>query len=179
MRKAWVRLVALGAAAGTAAGMAVGMAAGTAAGPAEPLAFTPGALLPGPLSLAWGFKAASTLDSMLGYRRGRLRWLGTAGARLDDALERRGRVGVLEPHHRRRPKQLAAVVRGHLQAVEALGTALLQQRQALLGGEVPQQVGDIDGALVRTRTGVHQLAVHLLQQARPHHGLRRWPLTRQ
>ena len=41
---------------------------------------------PGPLSLAWGFKAASTLDSMLGYRRGRLRWLGTAGARLDDLL---------------------------------------------------------------------------------------------
>ncbi|MFM7675787.1 MAG: adenosylcobinamide-phosphate synthase CbiB [Synechococcus sp.] len=40
----------------------------------------------GPLSLAWGFKAASTLDSMLGYRRGRLRWLGTAGARLDDLL---------------------------------------------------------------------------------------------
>lgn len=41
---------------------------------------------PGPLALAWGFKAASTLDSMLGYRRGRLRWLGTAGARLDDLL---------------------------------------------------------------------------------------------
>jgi adenosylcobinamide-phosphate synthase len=43
-------------------------------------------LLPGPLCLAWMFKAASTLDSMLGYRRDRLRWLGTAGARLDDAL---------------------------------------------------------------------------------------------
>ena len=42
--------------------------------------------LPGPLAFAWGFKAASTLDSMLGYRRGRLRWLGTAGARLDDLL---------------------------------------------------------------------------------------------
>jgi adenosylcobinamide-phosphate synthase len=41
---------------------------------------------PGPLALAWGFKAASTLDSMLGYRRGRLTWLGTAGARLDDLL---------------------------------------------------------------------------------------------
>jgi adenosylcobinamide-phosphate synthase len=41
---------------------------------------------PGPLTLAWGFKAASTLDSMLGYRRGRLRWLGWAGARLDDLL---------------------------------------------------------------------------------------------
>jgi adenosylcobinamide-phosphate synthase len=41
---------------------------------------------PGPLALAWGFKAASTLDSMLGYRHGRLRWLGTAGARLDDLL---------------------------------------------------------------------------------------------
>ena len=41
---------------------------------------------PGPLSLAWAFKAASTLDSMLGYRRGKLAWLGTAGARLDDLL---------------------------------------------------------------------------------------------
>ena len=41
---------------------------------------------PGPLALAWGFKAASTLDSMMGYREGRLRWLGTAGARLDDLL---------------------------------------------------------------------------------------------
>ncbi|EAQ68096.1 adenosylcobinamide-phosphate synthase [Synechococcus sp. RS9909] len=41
---------------------------------------------PGPLALAWAFKASSTLDSMLGYRRGRLQWLGTAGARLDDAL---------------------------------------------------------------------------------------------
>ena len=42
--------------------------------------------LPGPLALAWAFKAASTLDSMLGYRHGRLLWLGTAGARLDDLL---------------------------------------------------------------------------------------------
>jgi adenosylcobinamide-phosphate synthase len=42
--------------------------------------------LPGPLALAWAFKASSTLDSMLGYRRGNLRWLGTAGARLDDLL---------------------------------------------------------------------------------------------
>ena len=41
---------------------------------------------PGPLALAWAFKAASTLDSMLGYKIGRLRWLGTAGARLDDGL---------------------------------------------------------------------------------------------
>jgi adenosylcobinamide-phosphate synthase len=45
-----------------------------------------GAGWPGPLALAWAFKAASTLDSMLGYRQGRLRWLGTAGARLDDLL---------------------------------------------------------------------------------------------
>ncbi len=42
--------------------------------------------VPGPLALGWAFKASSTLDSMLGYRRGRLRWLGTAGARLDDLL---------------------------------------------------------------------------------------------
>ncbi|MCS5699694.1 cobalamin biosynthesis protein [Cyanobium sp. FGCU-52] len=45
-----------------------------------------GTASPGPLALAWAFKAASTLDSMLGYRHGRLRWLGTAGARLDDLL---------------------------------------------------------------------------------------------
>ncbi|MFM7733866.1 MAG: adenosylcobinamide-phosphate synthase CbiB [Cyanobium sp.] len=45
-----------------------------------------GAFTPGPLCLAWIFKAASTLDSMVGYRRGRLRWFGTAGARLDDLL---------------------------------------------------------------------------------------------
>lgn len=43
-------------------------------------------LAPGPLALAWIFKASSTLDSMLGYRHGKLRWLGTAGARLDDVL---------------------------------------------------------------------------------------------
>jgi adenosylcobinamide-phosphate synthase len=47
------------------------------------LGWTPG---PGPLALAWAFKASSTLDSMLGYRRGRLQWLGSAGARLDDGL---------------------------------------------------------------------------------------------
>lgn len=41
---------------------------------------------PGPLCLVWMFKAASTLDSMVGYRRGRLRWFGSAGARLDDLL---------------------------------------------------------------------------------------------
>ncbi|MEI6360038.1 MAG: adenosylcobinamide-phosphate synthase CbiB [Synechococcus sp. ELA619] len=41
---------------------------------------------PGPLALAWAYKASSTLDSMLGYRRGRLLWLGTAGARIDDLL---------------------------------------------------------------------------------------------
>jgi adenosylcobinamide-phosphate synthase len=45
-----------------------------------------GAALGHPLALAWAFKAASTLDSMLGYKRGPLRWLGTAGARLDDLL---------------------------------------------------------------------------------------------
>ncbi len=41
---------------------------------------------PGPLALVWIFKASSTLDSMIGYRNGSLRWLGTAGARLDDML---------------------------------------------------------------------------------------------
>lgn len=43
-------------------------------------------LTPGPLALGFGCKAVSTLDSMLGYRTGSLRWLGTAAARLDDAM---------------------------------------------------------------------------------------------
>ncbi len=42
--------------------------------------------LPGPLALALSFKASSTIDSMIGYKHGTLRWIGTAGARLDDYL---------------------------------------------------------------------------------------------
>ncbi len=42
--------------------------------------------LPGPLTLAWIFKASSTIDSMLGYKEGNLKWLGFAGAKLDDIL---------------------------------------------------------------------------------------------
>ncbi len=42
--------------------------------------------LPGPLALVWIFKASSTIDSMLGYKKGNLRWLGFAGAKLDDIL---------------------------------------------------------------------------------------------
>ncbi len=42
--------------------------------------------IPGPLSLAFAYKASSTMDSMLGYREGNLKWLGTASARLDDIL---------------------------------------------------------------------------------------------
>jgi len=42
--------------------------------------------LPGPLTLSLIFKASSTLDSMIGYQHGRLKWLGTAGAKLDDVL---------------------------------------------------------------------------------------------
>jgi adenosylcobinamide-phosphate synthase len=60
------------------------MLAGAALWTLVPAALAP--FCPGPLCLAWLFKAASTMDSMLGYRRGRLRWLGTAGARLDDLL---------------------------------------------------------------------------------------------
>ncbi len=42
--------------------------------------------LPGPLAMAWFFKASSTIDSMLGYKVGKLRWLGESGAILDDFL---------------------------------------------------------------------------------------------
>ena len=42
--------------------------------------------IPGPLAFAWAFKSSSTMDSMLGYKRGELQWLGTASAYLDDWL---------------------------------------------------------------------------------------------
>ncbi len=42
--------------------------------------------MPGPLAMAWIFKASSTIDSMLGYREGTLQWLGFAGAKLDDLM---------------------------------------------------------------------------------------------
>ena len=42
--------------------------------------------LPGPLTLALCFKASSTIDSMIGYKKGDLIWLGYAGAKLDDLL---------------------------------------------------------------------------------------------
>ena len=42
--------------------------------------------MPGPLAMAWIFKASSTIDSMLGYKEGKLEWLGFTGAKLDDLL---------------------------------------------------------------------------------------------
>ena len=42
--------------------------------------------LPGPLTLSWIFKASSTLDSMVGYKEGKLIWIGYASAKLDDLL---------------------------------------------------------------------------------------------
>ncbi len=40
--------------------------------------------MPGPLAMAWIFKGSSTIDSMIGYKEGNLRWLGFTGAKLDD-----------------------------------------------------------------------------------------------
>ena len=41
---------------------------------------------PGPLAMAWMFKASSTIDSMLGYKEGKFKWLGFTGAKLDDLM---------------------------------------------------------------------------------------------
>ncbi len=82
----------------------------------------------------------------------------------DQPLERLGLVRVLEAHHRRRPQQLAAVVRRHPQAVEAARALLLEQGEALLGREVPEQVGDVARALVGAGADLDQLLVDLLQQ---------------
>ena len=42
--------------------------------------------MPGPLVMAWGYKASSTIDSMLGYKEGKLKWIGFTGAKLDDLM---------------------------------------------------------------------------------------------
>ena len=42
--------------------------------------------MPGPLAMAWIFKASSTIDSMLGYKEGNLKWLGFTGAKTDDLM---------------------------------------------------------------------------------------------
>ena len=42
--------------------------------------------IPGPLAMAWIFKASSTVDSMIGYKVGKLKWLGFTGAKLDDLM---------------------------------------------------------------------------------------------
>ena len=42
--------------------------------------------MPGPLAMSFLFKASSTIDSMLGYKEGNLKWLGFTGAKLDDIL---------------------------------------------------------------------------------------------
>jgi len=42
--------------------------------------------MPGPLAMAWSFKASSTIDSMLGYKEGKLKWIGYTGAKLDDLM---------------------------------------------------------------------------------------------
>ncbi len=42
--------------------------------------------MPGPLTLAWIYKASSTIDSMIGYKTGKLLWLGRSGAKLEDYL---------------------------------------------------------------------------------------------
>ena len=42
--------------------------------------------MPGPLAMAWIFKASSTIDSMIGYKDGNLKWLGFTGAKLDDLM---------------------------------------------------------------------------------------------
>ena len=42
--------------------------------------------LPGPLSFVLTFKASSTIDSMIGYKEGSLRWIGYTGAKLDDLM---------------------------------------------------------------------------------------------
>ena len=42
--------------------------------------------MPGPLAMAWIFKASSTIDSMIGYKEGKLKWIGFTGAKLDDLM---------------------------------------------------------------------------------------------
>ena len=82
---------------------------------------------------------------------------GDAAARLDDPLERRGRVRVLEAEHARGPQDLAAVERRDLQALQPLVRSLLETREPLLVSELPEQVPHVDVALVRRHADGEQV----------------------
>src|SRR5439155_8170038 len=71
-----------------------------------------------------------------------------AAAGLDDALERRGAVGVLEAEELRRPQDLAAVERRHLEPLQPLVRDLLQLLEALALGDLPEEVAHLDAAAV-------------------------------
>src|SRR5204863_5156279 len=72
-----------------------------------------------------------------------------AAAGLDDPLERPGTIRILEAEELRRPQDLAAVERRHLQPLQPLVRRGLEQLVALALGDLPQQVPHLDIAAVR------------------------------
>src|SRR5262249_37881931 len=89
-----------------------------------------------------------------------------AAARLDDPLERRRPVGVLEAEKLRRAQDLAAVERRDPQALEAAVRGDLEPFVALALGDLPEQVADLDVALVAGRADRLEVSVHALAQLR-------------
>src|SRR3954469_18328058 len=72
-----------------------------------------------------------------------------AAAGLDDRLQRPRPVGVLEAEDLRRPQDLTAVEGRDLEALQALVCNGLQLLVAAAFGDQPEQVLDLDRALVR------------------------------
>ena len=70
-------------------------------------------------------------------------------ASLDDALERLGPIGILEAQDLGGPKDLAPVERRNLYAFERAVSDLLQALVAFTLGDLPEQMANLDGAVVR------------------------------
>src|SRR4051794_22553059 len=83
-----------------------------------------------------------------------------AATGLDDPLERPRPVGVLETEELRRPQDLAAVERRHLQPLQPLVRDLLEQLVAVSLRDLPEEVAHVDVVLVRRHADAGEVVVH-------------------
>jgi len=88
-----------------------------------------------------------------------------AAARLDDRSRRPRPVGILEAEELRRTQDLAAVERRDLDPLQALVSGLLEQLEALALGDLPEEVPDLDVAVVARRADRLEVGVDALAEA--------------
>ena len=75
-----------------------------------------------------------------------------------------GLSGILEAEQLRRAQDLAAVERRDLQPLQALVRGLLEQVVAVAGGDEPEEVEHLDGAVVLRHADLREVLVHAVAQ---------------